>query len=167
MNDYLSPIILTFWNGIFHSIILIIFLPILFLTRLINFGKIQFDIKTFIFWLLIKICFIIICFARQLMIFQVINKYNPAYMIFMISIDSFISFISRLFLKEKEESSYNMSVWYIIFDCIPLILLSFGGLLFNEIIIIHKFGLDKKTRFSLKILADEEILASELKDEYN
>ena len=99
------------------------------------------------------------------MIFQVINKYNPAYMIFMISIDSFISFISRLFLKEKEESFYNMSVWYIIFDCIPLLLLSFGGLLFNEIIIIHKFGLDKKTRFSLKILANEEILASELKDE--
>ena len=36
MNDYLSPIILTFWIGIFHSIILIIFLNIVEITTIIS-----------------------------------------------------------------------------------------------------------------------------------
>ena len=159
MNNYLSPIMLIFSIGIFQAILLLISLPILFLTKLIKLEKIQFDsVALMIFWILTKFCYIIIYFINQLMIFKIINKYNPAYMIFLISINSFISFISRFYLKKGE------SAWCIILDCISLILISFAGLLFNEILIVHKFGLDLKTKFSLKILADEEILGNEKED---
>jgi len=163
MNDFLPPIILTFWIRIFHSIILIIILPIFFFTKIIKLGEIEFDSVTFIIWILIKICYIIFYFIRQLIIYIIINKNNPAYMIFMISINSFISFIAPFFVNKKDKE-YKEPVFFIIFDCISLILLSFAGLLFNEILIVHKFGLDLKTKSSLKIKAVEEILGNEEDD---
>ena len=96
------------------------------------------------------------------MIFKIINKYNPAYMLFVVSINSFISFIARLFM-DKEGSVYDS--WCIILDCIGLILLSLGGTLFNEIIIIHNCGLDIKTKYYLNNMAIEEILDSENGDD--
>jgi hypothetical protein len=166
MNDFLSPITIIFSIGIFQTILLLISLPILFFTKLIKLGKVKFDeITLMILWILMKICYIIFYFIRQLMIFKIINKYNPAYMIFMISINSFISFIASFFLK-KEDAAHNESSWCIILDCISLTLISFGGLLFNEIIIVHKFGLDQKTRLTLNILANEEIFGNEKEDDY-
>ena len=84
-------------------------------------------------------------------------------MIFMISINSFISFIAPFFVNKKDKE-YKEPAFFIIFDCISLILLSFAGLLFNEILIVHKFGLDLKTKSSLKIKAVEEILGNEEDD---
>ena len=74
MNNYLSPIMLIFSIGIFQTILLLISLPILFFTKLIKLGKIQFDsVALMIFLILIKFCYIILYFIRQLMIFKIIN----------------------------------------------------------------------------------------------
>ncbi len=84
-------------------------------------------------------------------------------MIFMVSINSFISFIARFFVK-KQDSVYNESAWCIILDGISLILLSFGGILFNEILIVNTFGLSQKTRTTLRNFAEEEIINEEKED---
>ena len=158
MDKYLTPIKLIFWEGIFESILLIIYLSILYFAQVIKLGNFNFDNETLIIWIIVKIGYIIICYVRNLMILKIINYFNPTYLFFMISINSFISFVARFFMKKKD-SVYNESVWFIILDCISLAILSFGTLLYNEILTIHKFGLDEKIRLKLEdnALNDEKI----------
>ena len=73
MNNYLSPLSLIFINGIFETILLMIILPILFFTKIIKIGKIDFDSVLFIFWILIKICYIIFYFIRLFIILKIIK----------------------------------------------------------------------------------------------
>ena len=145
-----TPIKLIFWIGIIETILLAIILPILYLTKLIKLGYINFKNDKFIIWIFIKISYIILFYVRSLMVLKIINYFNPAYMFFMISINSFISFVARLFMN-IENSIYKKTTWCICLDCFSLIIIILGTLIFNEILIIHKCGLDKKIKKQLLI----------------
>jgi len=158
MNNYLTPIVLMFWIGIFGAILFVILFPILYLTNVLKLGAIEFD--NFTLFIIIKIVYIILTFIKFYFYFKVINRFSPTYMLFMCSIKTYCSFIARLFLLLKG-SSFKGSILCIIINFISLIIVSFGALLFNEIIIIHKFGLDKKTKLFLSRFSIEELYIEE------
>ena len=65
MNNYLSPENLIFLIGLFQAILLVIFLPILYFTKLIILGNIQFDrVLTLFFYINQNFFYYILLYKR-------------------------------------------------------------------------------------------------------
>ena len=154
MNAFLTPSKLIFWEGVFETILLFLLLPILYFTQTLILGN--FENKALLIWIFFKIGYIIVYYLRNLLVLEIINYFNPTYVFCMISINSFISFVANL----SNDSKHSESIFFIILDFISLIILSFSTLLYNEILIIHKFGLDKKIKNQLEDVAQEEMISS-------
>ena len=155
MNQFLTPIKLIFWEGVFEAILLALSLPILYFSQIFKLGNFNFDTETLLIFIFVKIGYIIICYVRNLMVLKIINYFNPTYLFCMISINSFISFVAHLIMN-KNDSIYHDSIWFFILDCISLIILSLSALLYNEILIIHICGLNDKIMNQLEDIARNE-----------
>ena len=70
---------------------------------------------------------------------------------------------------EEVPSGYSENNIFIIIEILSLIIVTFGTLMYNEIIVINKWGLHEKTKNYLLLKGEEEFIISsmEVEDENN
>lgn len=142
-SHFLLPQILMFVRGVYEFIILFIFCVFYLLFSEISY--LSFFSK-FFSEIGYGIIFILVCFFRTFCLMKVLYLYNSQHVSFLIIIFPFINFISGLFDgKVKNSLNYN------IMQLISLIIIFFGTLLYNEIIIINACGLNENTKKGLLI----------------
>ena len=142
------PHILMFYRGIIEFIILLIVTIILIFT-----GKISFIFKEDnINVIIILRCILIIAWSiRAFFLMEIIYIFNSQYVSFLVVSESFGDFIYLIYLFYNEENKYYDNKYYFIFEIISLIIIVFGALIYNEIIIINKSGLNDETKHNIMI----------------
>ena len=154
-NDFLLPHLLMFYRGLSQCIVLFIIVPILkynnkiddkFLEQFREYNRIIYTV-----------CFTIISCIRNLCVLKVIYIFNSHYVSFLHVIIIFENTL-RQFWDQKDIYNFNdiESIIYFIIDIIPLLLISAGTLIFNEMIIINACGLNEKTKMRLLIEEKDE-----------
>ena len=137
---FILPQSLMFIKGISAFLIhIIIFFPIILFKELIPFsknGNNYFQVFT-LSDIVIKIIFIILLVFRNIVILHVIYIFSPTHLGFLDIIIIYLDYIPSI-IKFK---SFDTLMYFI-----SLIIIIFGTLLFNEIIIINKYGLNKYTK---------------------
>ena len=81
---------------------------------------------------------------------KIIYFFNSQYVSFLITSETVGATIIK-FIEEK------FGFFSLIIEIIPMILVIFGTLMYNEIIIINLFGLEEKTKKNLTLEQDEEV----------
>ena len=154
-NDFLLPHLLMFYRGLSQCIAFFIIVPILkynnkiddkFLEQFREYNRIIYTV-----------CFTIISCIRNLCVLKVIYIFNSHYVSFLHVIIIFENTL-RQFWEQKDINNFNdiESIIYFIIDIIPLLLISAGTLIFNEMIIINACGLNEKTKMRLLIEEKDE-----------
>ena len=135
-----------FWRGLICLGLLLILIPILILTdkvKLINYFNF---LKKDYLKILLKILLIIYSFFKSFITMKVIYIFTPQHV-------AFLNVVFSLFLYIEYMIFPNDSLDLIpdIFDIIFLLLIIIGILIYTEIIIINKFGLNEETKKELLI----------------
>ena len=160
LGDTLSKIILTdkfvlpqhlmFYKGLINFITHLIALPILLLSKALAFkdeaGTNYFSNFTFKAILLI-ILNIISKFFEQICIYEILYIFTPQHVCFVNAVSWMIIFIKNFFFDKN-------SIHFLIINIIAFLVVIFGTLLFNEMIIINAYNLNKDTK--IKILEREK-----------
>ena len=161
IGDIISKILLTykfvlpqnllFTKGVFNFGMHLIIFPILCLTN--EFKKEifsnYFDSGVSIIFVILKIFFF---FIRGFCIMKIIDRFSPLHVAFVNVVLCLYQYILFMIFDEK-----NKKVIYIfIINLICLIIIIFSTLLFNEIIIINAFGLNKYTKKNILIRAKKD-----------
>ena len=164
---FILPQSLMFIKGISAFLIhIIIFFPIILFKELIPFsknGNNYFQVFT-LSDIVIKIIFIILLVFRNIVILHVIYIFSPTHLGFLDIIIKYLDFIPSM----GTFNSFNTLIYFI-----SLIIIIFGTLLFNEIIIINKCGLNKYTRpeivkrIRLETMSYDSTLLTDIQEEEN
>ena len=139
-EKFVLPHYLIFWKGIFVFFIHIILFIILFPTVGIRFYYFFDDSFSII---LLRIFNIVILLPKNLCIMKVIYLFTPQHVGFLnvvISLKNYILYISS---KNSEDSK---NIIFIIITILSLFIIIISTLIFNEMIIVKVFGLDKDTK---------------------
>lgn len=160
LGDTLSKIILTdkfvlpqqlmFYKGVNNFIMHLIALPILLLTKALTFkdedGNSYFsnvDFKT----ILLFILNIISKFFEQICIYEILYIFTPQHVCFVNAVSWMFIFIKNFFFD-------NNSIVFVFINIFAFLVVILGTLLFNEMIIINAYNLNKDTK--IKILEREK-----------
>ena len=81
---------------------------------------------------------------------KIIYFFNSQYVSFLITSETVGATVVKLIEEE-------FNIFSLIIEIIPMILVIFGTLMYNEIIIINYFGLEEKTKKNLTLEQDEEV----------
>ena len=161
-NEFYLPHSLIFWRGVTQFTFFLFILPILYFNDKINFEYFtRFNASKIIY----SILFTFISSIRGLCQMNVIYIFNPQYVSFLLVIIIFEYTIQQFFV---DDNIYNFEEikgkLYFTIDILALIIISFGTLLFNEMIIINACGLNEKTKKGL--LSTEKIDGIENMDSF-
>ena len=98
--------------------------------------------RNIIFQILLRLIFILLSSFRTFCLMKVLYLYNSQHISFLIIVFSFTNFINGLIKKD-------IDVYYYIVQFSSFIIIFFGTLIYNEIIIINACGLNDYTKESL------------------
>jgi hypothetical protein len=136
-NEFMLPHYLMFWRGIFDSIFLVILASATIIPGFITFE--YFKEKNWIDQVLMKSLFTIFSFCKAFCLLKILDTFSPQHVAFCNTAFSLYQlFKCRI---TSEDNKFLMTV-----DAIFLVLIIFATLLFNEVIIINAFGLNKHTK---------------------
>ena len=150
-KNFIFPQKLMFIRGILEFFIIFVLCLILVLSRKIEFNKFFIE-NNLSLQIIFRLFFIIVSFFRTFFLMKVIYLYNSQYVSFLIIVFSFINFW-KSFFSPRDEDAENQILK--IFQTIPLIIVFFGTLIYNEILIVNIWGLNENTKKN--ILIKEEI----------
>jgi len=153
-DDFLLPHSLMYDRGFIEFIIIFMISIILFLTDELEFNA---DIKCVIF-VLIKLGYIIISFIKAFCLMEVIYIFTSQYVSFLVVSES-VAGTLILFTNIILDSNYNgiyKNIIYIIVEIVALIMIIFGTLMYNEMIVINKWGLNENTKRGLYIKGQKD-----------
>ena len=152
-EEFILPQILMFYKGIFALIIhCLVFFPIIAFSETIPFSENNnyFFIDNDSFEKIMKILFIIFLFIRNVIILQIIYVFSAIHIGFFDSVIKYCDYIMKVIFSGLDKSDLPEPKFLMfIINLISLILIIFGTLLFSEIIIINKWGLDYDTKSAL------------------
>ena len=162
-DDFLLPHSLMFRRGIIEFVLLFIMSLILFSTGKLN---LDYNNKNIPLIILIKSIHIIIYFVKAFCLMKIIYIYTSQYVSFLVVSESFAATVNLLInITYGKQSIYSKNVIYIIIEILSLIIVSFGTLMYNEIIVINKWGLHEKTRNYLLFKGEEDLIISSIEDD--
>ena len=148
-DNFLLPHSLMFARGVIESIFLIILGLILKLTNKIQFEFIDIDLIKVI---LIKIFLIIEQTAMIFSLLKIIFIFTPVYVSFLKISEAFSDTIYVLFLHISGDSLYKSNQYfYLILEILSIIIITFGTLMYNEMVYINKWDLNTNLRKELEI----------------
>ena len=158
-DDFLLPHTLMFNRGLIEFVILVIFSLILYLT-----GNLQLEYtfgNDIILYILLKTGYTIISFVKAFCLMEIIYNFTSQYVSFLIVSESFAGTLNLLinFFIDRKKLPYiysydnNLPIILIIIELLSLCIITFGTLMYNEIIIINKCKLNEYTK---KGLLDKE-----------
>ncbi len=170
-DNFLLPHSLMFDRGIIEFIILLIVSLILFLTKKL---EISYTLGNIIYIILIKIAYTIIESIKAFCLMKTIYIYTSQYVSFLIvseSVGGTLNLIINMISKkdDKDEEDYYYLKFYkeyylLIPEIISVIIITFGTLMYNEMIIINKCGLQEKTKRELLIKEKKDYSTANDKD---
>ena len=140
---FLLPHYLMVYRGIIEFVIFSLITIILIILKIYFF---EMNMEFYIFFILL-ISYSIKAFCLM----SIIYIFNSQYVSFLV-ISETIGATIVMFIKEDEKACATN-----ILEVISLVLVIFGTLMYNEIIIINLFGLETKTKKSLTLEQDEEV----------
>lgn len=154
-DEFLLPHYLMFYRGIFNFIMLGILSILVFLTKSVNFSYFeQFKTdKEIYIQILVKVLFTIFSFFRAFCLLKVIDIFSPQHV-------SFLNTSFSLYQLFKCRTKSNDDKFLTSIDALFLLIIILGTLIFNEIIILNFFGLNKNTKKNYII--KEELESREL-----
>ena len=160
-DDFLLPHSLMFDRGLIEFPILLIFSLILFLTKKL---KISYkDSENIKYMLLIKIAQTIVLSVKAFCLMQAIYIYTSQYVSFLVISETFGGtlnlFINILFSDDDYPDIYKHT-FVIIAEIICVIIIIFGTLMYNEMIIVNKFGLQENTNRGLHIKEKTDLIVA-------
>ena len=149
-DKFVLPQQLMFYKGVINFIMHLIAFPILLLTKALSFknedGTNYFSNVNFTV-ILLFILNIISKFFQQICIYEIIYIFTPQHVCFVSAVSWMIIFIQN-FIIDKD------SIHFLIINIFAFLIVIFGTLLFNEMIIINAYNLNKDTK--IKILEREK-----------
>ena len=168
-DDFLLPHSLMFRRGIIEFVLIFIMSLILFSTGQLN---LDYNNKNIPLIILIKSIYIIIYFAKAFCLMKIIYIYTSQYVSFLVvseQVAGTLNIIINNVYGEEVPSGYSENNIFIIIEILSLIIVTFGTLMYNEIIVINKCGLHEKTKNFLLLKGEEEFIISsmEVDDENN
>ena len=158
-NDFLLPHTLMYDRGLIEFIILLIISLILLLT-----GKLTLTFKygeEAVYIILFRIVNIIISFAEAFCLMEVIYIFTSQYVSFLIVSESFagvLNFLINININDGKSPSPYKNNTFIFIDILSLITITFGTLMYNEMIIINKWGLQENTKTGLLLKEQNDFI---------
>ena len=158
-NDFLLPHTLMYDRGLIEFIIIFIISLILFLT-----GKLTLTFKygeEAVYIILFRIVNIIISFAEAFCLMEVIYIFTSQYVSFLIVSESFagvLNFLINININDGKSPSPYKNNTFIFIDILSLITITFGTLMYNEMIIINKWGLQENTKTGLLLKEQNDFI---------
>ena len=154
-DDFLLPHSLMFIRGLIEFLIISIISLVLFLTGKFDDLKYELNISYIVIF---KIVNIIIYSVKAFCLMKVIYIYTSQYVSFLIISESLASTINIFidsFDIQKDMPFYKNPITMLL-ALLSLIIIIFATLMYNEMIIIKKWGLDEKTKENLLIKGKED-----------
>ena len=139
-----------FYRGILDFLILLIIALILIFTSQLKFIFIKEGLTARIF---LKIGLVIINFAKSFSLMKIIDKFTAQYVSFIIVAESFGGTLSRIydfFTGDENHNVVNLIAYAV--DIFSLAIILFSTLLYNEIVIINKWGISEYTNENENLL---------------
>lgn len=152
LDKFLLPHVLMFWRGLICLGLLLILIPILILTGKVDLVNYYDFLKKDYLKILLKILLIIYSFFKSFITMKIIYIFTPQHVAFLNVVFSLGVYIEYMIFPNG-----SLDLIPDIFDIIFLLLIIIGILIFTEIIIINKFGLNEETK--------KELLLKEKKDD--
>ena len=152
-NEFLLPHYLMLWRGFFNFFMLIILATTVLAlgeVKFVYFSQFKTDIEIFL-QVLMKILFTIFSFCKAFCLLKVIDIFSPQHVAFLNT-----AFTLYQLLKCRTKAEDNIILTAI--DGFFLLVIIFGTLVFNEMIIINICGLNRNTKIELIIKEHQEIL---------
>ena len=170
-DDFLLPHSLMFDRGIIEFFFILIFSLILFFTKKLEIIYKSEHIKYII---LIKSAHTIVLSVKAFCLMKTIYIYTSQYVSFLVVSESFgatLNLLINIIFDRDHPKIYNNYNIFIFAEIISIIIIIFGTLMYNEMIIINKFGLEENTKRGLHIkekadfnVANNEILLKDQDD---
>ena len=155
-DDFFLPQRLMFYRGCIEFLALLIIIPILYFTSKLNLDIIQTDLSIKI---IIKSLYIIVSFLKAFFLLKVIYIFTAQYVSFVVVAECFgatLSYSYQLIKTDMYDKTYiDLIQWFV--DILSLIVILFGTLLYNEMIIINRYGLNENTRNGLLMTETREM----------
>ena len=160
---YILPENLLFLMGIIESILIIIITLILFFSNVLKFEF------TFTFWnVFMSIIYTLISFIRQYIVAKIIYLFSSQSVSFLIISKSIAVGIKGIidFFQSEEKNKVEFS-FALIFGIISIFIIIMGTLVYDEIVIVNKFGLNLNVKRGIheRALTEVESAIDDLEDE--
>ena len=160
---YILPENLLFLMGIIESILIIIITLILFFSNVLKFEL------TFTFWnVFMSIIYTLINFIRQYIVAKIIYLFSSQSVSFLIISKSIAVGIKGIidFFQSEEKNKVEFS-FALIFGIISIFIIIMGTLVYDEIVIVNKFGLNLNVKRGIheRALSEVESAVDELEDD--
>ena len=157
-DDFLLPHSLMFDRGIIQFVILLIISTILFLTKTL---EISYEPNHIIYIILIKIAYTIILSVKAFCLMQAIYIYTSQYVSFLVvaeSVGGTLNLFINIINNDDGYPTIYKNNFFMIAEIISVIIITFGTLMYNEMIIINKCGLQENTKKGLLIKEKNDFL---------
>ena len=156
-NRFMLPHLLLFWRGLYNSGMLII------LVLILKLAGIEIILRTNIYFYMIFIFLTFVFFFSSLITMEVIYIFSPQHV-------SFLNIVFQVCKLIFYRITNGYSLIIVICEIIVSVFMVFSTLIFSEIIIINKWGLNENTKAAFLIKEkqefEDEIGITELMDNY-
>ena len=144
-NKFVLPQYLMFWKGLFNFGMHLIIFPIIYFTHIIKFiddnNNTYFSNYT-LSLVLLRILYIILSFVKGFCIMKIIYLFSPHHVAFVNVVTNLTEFFIFFIYKQCE-------AYLAILNLLCFIIIIIGTLVFNEILILNFFGLNKDVKTNI------------------
>ena len=154
IDHYILPQTLMFYRGLIGFCILLIITPILYFTSQLKFSLLK---TKLLFRILFKVLYIILTFFKAFCLVKVIFIFTAQYVSFLVVAECFGASIYHFYKYLFFSDDKYKDIMEFIIDIASLIIILFSTLLYNEIIIINRCGLNETTKNALLKNSDQEM----------
>ena len=155
-EDYIIPEFCMFLRGVGQFILIVIITPILYFT--LWKGNIyinqEYDKGTIV---LVIILYSLQTFIKEYLLMKVIYYFSSQSVSFLIISESITTSIMEIILCFKDNKSQNLKYLFFAIELIVILITTFGTLVFDEIIVIKKWGLNLNVAKEISLRARSEI----------
>ena len=158
-EDYVMPDLFMFLRGFGEFMIILVVTPFFyfFVWKKDNvFDTLELNIKSIIFMCILYTLFSFIKAYLLLNVIYYFSSQSVSFLIISESIAGSIYEIINLFIKDKSEMSIK-DIFKLVIEIIVVLITTFGTLVYDEIIVIKKCGMDRYVASEIALRANSEI----------
>ena len=152
-DNYILPDSLMFIKSLIQVVSVAIITPILYY----SFG-VQLDIHFGTENIIIIIVYILAHFVKQYFLLKIIYHFSAQSASFLVISESVSGSITGIIDFFKDEDKQFFDIFFLIIEFLAILLIAFATLTYDEIIIIHKCGLDENTKGGIINRAQDEMI---------